>query len=410
VLVEYAVRMTVDEPRPEDKWRNRIESTGIQAQIDDTLEVSRTVRPLPPSEQADLERIQGILELVQVRLAIADPIVVNEPQLTAIVTAVASINGLLRSLAQSESLPNLYQAYGHAESALANLPFVIVPSSVDEAAKSLTSFKQSIAGTKSQIVRQLGEANAELVAKFESTETELESLKAQVASLAAEAESDAASRDTQFTESQDERAGSFEAQKQLIETEWTSYADEVKTAVNQQLANAEEANLRIDTILGLVGEKGLIGGYSRIADRERRAGFWWRVSAVLLALTAAGVSIYGIASTTGVDDWWREFLPKLTLTLVVGGVAAYTASLAGNHRNAQQEAERVGLQLAAAKPYLNDLGSDEMKDLVLALIATEAFKRGDARPSSESSLGPTLGAQLSELLRALISQAASKSK
>lgn len=58
--------------------------------------------------------------------------------------------------------------------------------------------------------------------------------------------------------------------------------------------------------------------------------------------------------------------------------AAYAARQSSEHRQAQRQAEQMALQLAALKPYLDDMRDEAKRDELLAVIAQKLF--GQATP------------------------------
>jgi hypothetical protein len=172
------------------------------------------------------------------------------------------------------------------------------------------------------------------------------------------------------------------------------------------LGEAEESNRRINTILGIVADKGLVGQYNLAAKRERRSVLVWRVLAAVVALAAIVFAIEAARHADQVDDGsWRPLVAKLAVTLVVAGLAAYCGSVANDHRRAEQTAERVALQLAAIKPYLQDIANEELRDQVMVSTAARIF--GVVHADEVGNVpGPSLGshaaAQVSDELTKLV--------
>ena len=137
-------------------------------------------------------------------------------------------------------------------------------------------------------------------------------------------------------------------------------------------------------------------GYERVGvDEEVR-----RTEPVVAGLVALGAVIVAVVSATHkAESGWQGFAPKLTLTLLIGALAAYCGSVANDHRKAEKQARALGLQLAAIKPYLHDLTDPVLRDVVLSVVATQLFNGTDsstAEADAIKSLG--VGGQIGDLL------------
>jgi hypothetical protein len=169
---------------------------------------------------------------------------------------------------------------------------------------------------------------------------------------------------------------------------------QTKSTVQSELAKVEDAKARVEAILGIVGEEALVGTYSKNADKDRREADKWRWIALVavVVVVAVGVWIVVTAVRTGTD--WDLFAAKALLALPVAGAAAYAAKQSSEHRHAQREAEHIALQLAALKPYLNDLEKSDDRDKLLGEIAHRLFgqPRRYHRKDDKPELGDSPGA------------------
>lgn len=397
------------------KWVNRIKSSGITELLARVRQLGEVALVTDDSEEADRQRLLAAVGVTEATISAADPEVVREASLTEISSG---LNTMAANLAECQAQPNpacLGAAVQVVDPIMAALAMIYVPRTVDEAAKSVSTFKSSVAGSRSAVQRQLDDLaskvdslEAALTSRLAVIQTEAESISASVNGTRAQIEAMLLSQQNAFDQAQSNRTSAYEEQmraqrvaaeqgaaeavasmREVLESETTRLATVVTTA--------EASNNRIDEILGLVGEKGLVGKYAEAAGKEKRLAFWWRVSAALVASAAIGVAIWGVKahSTSGS---WQALTPKLTLTLVIAGVAAYLGSVANDHRRAEKQVREVGLQLAAIKPYLKDLEDGDLRDSVLAIVATQLFTGSDSTRHGETVGSPGISGQLGDAL------------
>lgn len=168
-------------------------------------------------------------------------------------------------------------------------------------------------------------------------------------------------------------------------------------ALEKALERALESDRRMDEILGIVAEKGLVTKFAAAAERERESTKYWRIAGAVVAAGAIAAAIVTAAHGTTSDGSWRPLVSRLTVTVIVGALAAYCGSVANDHRKAEQSAERTALQLAAIKPYLTDMTDIATRDEVLAGVATRLFAQGVSSGDEIGSVAaPGVTGQLSD--------------
>jgi hypothetical protein len=132
---------------------------------------------------------------------------------------------------------------------------------------------------------------------------------------------------------------------------------------------------------GLVGAIGLAGTAERYGEEVKAqcqaANVWRRVTVVLAALAAVAVTV--VAISLAHDATWEEFTGKLAASLLLGGLAAYTARQSADHRSRERDARRLQLELTAFGPFIEPL-SPEQQEEERVIMTRKTF----GRPVSES--------------------------
>jgi cell shape-determining protein MreC len=181
----------------------------------------------------------------------------------------------------------------------------------------------------------------------------------------------------------------------------------INESVKADKAAVEEAKSRVEQILGIVGEESLIGEYSKNATRDLATADKWRYGAtVAIGLAVLAAAWLAQAATKSTINW-HEVVGKIVLTAALGGLAGYAAQQSSEHREAQRNAEQMALQLAALKPFLQDLTDVAERNKLLSQIALRLFgqqKSDGSKPNSTKLKldNPTLVGQLLTLVQELV--------
>lgn len=412
-----------------DRWEKRVLESDAMVAATELRSMAETAAASSPEEQDFLDRAVRVAELVEWTLANVDPKLVAEPMLTQLATPLRQAIAYLSSWQSGEGVEYLTtHTTGQIDAVLVALGAIPIAEGVGEATAEITSLRRSVGQHRGQVDREIEsmtEATAEVRAKAEA---ELQRAKEQVDALAAEvarqgqevslalstARDSVNSQQNSFATAQTERQETFAkllAEKRTeAEVEISAIRDQVNEAASAtsvqakaELEKVMASKARVEEILGIVSEEALIGTYSKNAAAEGRTADLWRwIAVAAIGFTIAiGIWLVIAAGDSGTD--WDRFAAKLALAIPGGGVAAYAASQASEHRHSQREAEHVALQLAALKPYLNDLGDGVERDKLLIEIANRMFghPRRDGRKGgvSEGAETPSLAALAASLVQ-----------
>lgn len=281
----------------------------------------------------------------------------------------------------------------------------------------ISSVAETELGNLQAAWEELERHRVELAVDVEALRGQVLQHQAAMAELIASSNSTLGSFQTAYTTEQQERAAHYRGLVEAFETsadvklgqvderlaeKLTSFSEEG----DQLLTHANQQNGEIDTLVGLVSEKALIGDYSLRAGADSTAADFWRWAAVVLGIAAAVVGVVLLAThhTSGSTDWEAVTL-KALVVVAISGIAAYAVRQSTEHRHAQRENEHVALQLAAIKPYVAGL-DDVERQALLAEVARRLF--GQPRVEVSQNLldgaGPGTGQLVAVVLEVLKSQ------
>jgi len=118
-----------------------------------------------------------------------------------------------------------------------------------------------------------------------------------------------------------------------------------------------------ENIVGVIGDTGIVGGFQKYANKERRSAQFWKIIAFL---SFSGLIIFGIISfklTVGTDFNWGVLGARLFAASTFGILAAYAARLADKHDFSEKLNRKMELELASIDPYIVNLPEDLQNEI-----------------------------------------------
>jgi hypothetical protein len=236
-------------------------------------------------------------------------------------------------------------------------------------------------------------------AKVDSAVTTVEAQKARVDALIAgfqtqfsEAE---AARAAQAVEAAGERQTAAAAALDTANIRFSTLASNQEAAAAEVLTRLEGQEQRARTLVDTVGAIGTSGGWGRYAAQQKGNADLLRNAAIgcLFAIIAIGVWYIWDHGNTPFD--LGTAAPRLWLTIPLFAIAAYCVAQSGNHREAEQQARKLELDLAAIEPYLS-LFDKADREKLKAELSHQLF----GRPLAPKGKADTIGAQ--QLLDAIV--------
>jgi phosphate uptake regulator len=161
--------------------------------------------------------------------------------------------------------------------------------------------------------------------------------------------------------------------------------------VNERVAEIRRMEIESSELVGAIGLAGTAERYGEEAQQQKDAADRWRRVTVGLAILALVGVVYAITQRhTAVET----FTAKLSLSIILGGIATYAGGQSAAHRRREQHARGLQLELTAFAPFIEPL-TPEQKEEERVIMTRKTFGKTTAIESANEP-GPTA---LSFLLR-----------
>lgn len=361
------------------------------------------------------ERVGAVLEQATAVVGIAKPELLSQGQINQMAEALDLLGQRIQSFEANEF--QWSEVDGVADTLLDRLsgwPQAggIPPEEVKEAASRfrrsagmlLSNIEAEAQAVRAQIQDQQTIAD-ELRAKTDETKSsadaEIESLRAVIEEQKARLDEAIRANQGQFSEAQERRVTEFRDELTEFENRMTELQSRATETLKSQEARLEEdidgAHTQIqekldeaERIVGAIATTGTIGGFQREAGSQKETADRLRLAALLTAGVAAVIAILGVVHASNGGNG-ADVAAKALASFVFFGIAGYLATQSGKHRDREERAQRLELELAAFGPFINDLPEEKQNDLVEKL-ADRIF--GHEPPSKDGGNGIT-GEQVS---------------
>lgn len=250
----------------------------------------------------------------------------------------------------------------------------------DELAKLRAGVEETSVQTESEIKAQLS--------AFDSRLTESE------ATLATQRETIAAAQERQsetFSEAQEERAKAFEEERSRARAEIESIVQSSREEVERHVDEIRRMESESSGLVGSIGLAGTAERYGEEQVEQKRVADFMRWVTISFAIGAVAIAAFAVVHQA--DDN-GAIAAKLGVSLVLGGIAAYTARQSGRHRTREERARNLQLELTAFAPFIEPLDK-EQQDFERVIMTRRTFGQIRALPEVESDhsygpLGPVL--------------------
>lgn len=413
----------------DDKWvRNIKESpaTGIASQL---VELLGQLEIPDESLASDAAKVRRQADRIQWLLTNCDPYLVPQTALDAAQTHLAAAVTAVAEYPTAQDPAQIAAAMTYTEATLLDLSSLAIPAESVAPAEAIANIRQAVSdqleGASAQMTNEVvalqakvaeveqqraaaEDRNADLTAKLQQLAAEVETLRTSTATLTTQWQAhftdEQNTRAEQFRNLLEEQRSTGAATLEGLDTDSRTSINKAEEHVASALSAIEEQKSLAEEIVGIISDEALIGEPSKRAAEDKRAAFWWSVGALVFGTVAAVIAVVAIfehASSDNDADWVGFGLRALSV-LAVGGLGAYAARQASEHRRSQRELDHLAVQLAAIKPYLRDM--DEAKrDEVLTNVASKLFgpRLADSQQANELDLPPGTAQLVQALVKAL---------
>jgi hypothetical protein len=400
-----------------DQFENHQVHDDIRSALAPAEEIRSTAEELPADAVERIDRIVNVLTEVQRRLQRTDPNLIPIQPLSNLNGPLSQITSQLSSFQSNKNAAHIQNAHNRLENVLVHLAQIPMPSSPDDM-DAIREAAIALRRSAGQHIRHVEEEGRTAQRELQKLKQGVESLKQltdqrieQVQALV-EAQGQAfstaeESREQRFTRVQDEQKEAASALLAEKQEEWTAVVEgkqaeyeelyesihekiesletEFKKGTQAILDDMQERKTEAEKVVGVITDTGMVGGYQRIANSEKRAAVFWRTIAFLSLCILVGFAI-ALFFVTLKDTF--KVTPTLTLTrgfvaVAVAILAGYAARQADKHERAQRRHRKMELELASIAPFLHEFPEDEARKIKTEL-AMKMFAQQESEGPKES--------------------------
>jgi DNA repair exonuclease SbcCD ATPase subunit len=385
--------------------------------------------------QGTVARIPQVLTFIEGVLATADPALTTASALAALEAALTNADNNLSALSDQHDV--ISSVDHHLEEALtaASSLAPVSPLSAKRAMAAKRAFDSALVSTVREIeqrsaslaenLRHLEEKRVEAAAQItaedaqrgEALTSATDALESRLAEQEQRVDQLVPTLQEQFDAAQAARREAFETLQSDLRERAEGITTEIEAHAAQtrsMLAETAEAVLdevrrrkqEVDQLYGIITDTSTTGAFRDEARAQKDAADTWRKVAVGFGVAAALLAIIAFvlsAVRPGDVSSTSAVVAKITATLVAAGVAAYAGRQSGNHREREEEAKRLELELAAFPPFIESLDEAQRREVRKA-FSDRAFRGrpADAPARRLFRKNDSFGVGLPELVDAIV--------
>ena len=395
-----------------NQWADRIQSHPVVAALKELQSTLSEIIGSPKTETdvlPVLRRSLLVVEDVLARIDAIEPALVAPASLDSIEQPAQQILAQIQTFATNHESPPLSDVDQHLDSLLAEVGKLITPLT---AHRRLDIFQRQakLAGDRLDSLESKANARlAELEKRVEGQLASLDSVSETVASAKAEIESAAASGneavqataaeakaeiETQrkrldeaiaqhqgiFGEEQDRRSTEFIESQQAREADATERLEKLSadfreeraawvTEVTTIVSDLRDHEVKATEILGATAASVVAGAYVEEAKDQRKQADLWRVLALAVGLVflSAAVGTTVLAPPDGdpsITDLSIFAVERLPAGLILGTIFAYAFRQSASHRDREESARQLAMELSTFRPFLAELPEHEQQEAI----------------------------------------------
>jgi hypothetical protein len=411
-------------------WIDRIKTHPINGQINTLKSVIQAVSERvqsDPNAVVSLERIERIISYLESVLKQVDPLLVSPQLLSNVAGPLTNALNELNNYKSNSNLNHLTNANAHLDATLnfiGQIPVVATSddlANIRESASKYYEFLEKAMSTIKQAIDSIENDNKDSKAKLEGLTKEIGVQKQRldnalndftkkssdsigdfiINSAKAEEErqkdflaaaqdrlkllnEENKNRDANFNENLGKFNNSFDKFLTASKDQFDNLNDSFKTQSEAQIKSIEEKKAYAEKIVGLIANTGMVGGYQRTANEERKGFIIWRRIATWSFVALIGFALVTFLITVNGHFEWGSLLGRLLVTITFALLAGYAGLQAEKHQKAERFNRTMELEIASIDPFLATL-SDEERNQVKKQMAEKIFGQNNNSSMGEAS-------------------------
>ena len=366
--------------------------------LDEATDIARGFTKEAKNDRPAIFRAEAAAAHGKALLGLADPKLTSKNVADQVVGEAETLRNQLQEARDTEG-GNIGPV---VEDLLASLTRLRQPNAlVEDAAKEgATRFKQSLEprlrGVESEISRiekMLNEVSESSGNESEALVQRLDTLKGEIETSEARVQELISDQDGKFTEAQEERRKEFadvlkQAQGSLAETQ-----DQMEKRQAEVFERLDEIKTEVAETAASIGGRATALGHGAESIAQEKLAHRWSQGTIGLLLLAALVPIaLGVLKA---EQSPESVAGKISVALIIAGVASYAAGIARHHRERAAKARLMELEMTSFDPFISPLDPQERNDLRSTIIWR--FFGPDGEPQKVDS-PPRPGRDLREIL------------
>jgi hypothetical protein len=260
------------------------------------------------------------------------------------------------------------------------------------ASQRLNSLRQSQRRAKtaadalgSQIAEQSEQMSKQVEVAASTLQTTLAELEQAIATQKQGLDQLMTRQSSAFSEAQEERAEEFQQRLTGFKQELDAVAETARQEVEASVEEIRRMEKESAQLVGAIGLAGTAERYSEEVKDQAKVANRLRLLTIALALGAVAMGVYAVVAG---DQTNQALAAKLAVSVILGGLAAYTARQSGRHRRREEQARRLQLELTAFGPFIEPL-QPEQREEERVIMARKTFGKSTEKAASEEEPGPT---------------------
>ena len=400
-------------------WTENFENHGVHNILSSTAYLLKEIESEDhddPEIVEGISRIKQIINQLHVIIEKLDPVLVRMNVIDTINTIITNVNNDLTNFKNDRNKEHIIQANNRCDNLLAQFSQLYIPFDIQDfkgIRASITSFRMSVAQFMRSIkndetkhreeIKTINNKLSELVSTIDSQKGRLDNAISQFQEQFSRTEENR--RDT-FNESEkirtDQNAEAIEKRKEemlkmthefqnnikvfmeelekrkeefkneiLTDTEQLKsnnesiiselnkkndeHMDQLLEKTKMLLAKLEEYKKQAENLVHVISLTGMVGGYQKHANEERRVARVWQILSVLAFAGLIIFAIFAFKATLNVDFKWSLFAGRVFVASTFGLLGAYAARQADRREEVERKNRKMELEIASIDPFLVEL-------------------------------------------------------
>jgi flagellar basal body-associated protein FliL len=191
-------------------------------------------------------------------------------------------------------------------------------------------------------------------------------------------------RDAQWQSKQAELQASMDQATAGLTSQAQQTEQGLKDAAAEVLAEVRSRRDEVEKLYRVIADTGTAGGFAKEANEQRKVADLWRLIALGLGILTIALAVGAVLFSAYTDKATNtSHIIVVLVAAAAGGLTGYAAKQSGHHRDREDEAKRLELELTAFGPFTDALADP---DVARAAYAERLFRGGDGGRREDAAI------------------------